>query len=767
MSAQLGNGPLMWRNLPLQAKGFIVLAIPLLAVLATASAYFVSEREAQRAEAAVDHTYQVKADIAGARGVLLNADAGVRGYLLTGSEASLAPFESAIQNVPSTLGGLARLVSDNPVETSRMERITSLAEQKLDNLTHLRFSGAPWRAVSPRQQALLIASQHIMNNLDQQFIAMQVAEDRLLGLRTRTIQRIHVWILGIIVVTAVLGVCWGIFAIILFTKGISDRVKRLEEDARRLTDGLPLTALPDGDDEIARLGHTLQHSSVLLLERERELRTAKDDADRANRAKSKFLSRMSHELRTPLNAINGFSELLLERSVGDLNSEQDEYLRDIHSSGTHLLTLINEILDLAKIEAGRMELRLEETALAEIVDSAMATLKPVIERKRLDVTAALDPAVPRIRADKVRLKQILFNLLSNAVKFTPEGGQIRVDVRRADGDVELAVADSGPGITPEDQAKLFREFTQLASTSQNGHAGTGLGLALVKRLVELHGGCVWIESRVGEGARFVVRLPLETATPPSTGDGSVLVVEDDPALRKLFVRYLAEAGYHTEEAGDGQSVVDQVKATRPSVICLDIRLPGVDGWEVLRRLKEDPATTSIPVVVTTVVDDADTAFTLGAVDFLVKPISRRSLLDAVAKALPPQGAGAATVLVVDDDPRLRDSIGHMLQEAGYAVLTASDGQEGIELARRHGPGLVMLDLLMPNISGFEVVAALRADAGTRKIPILVLTAKDLTAAEWAYLNGHVQGIRIKGAAAPAALVDEVRRVLASREAART
>jgi signal transduction histidine kinase/CheY-like chemotaxis protein len=483
----------------------------------------------------------------------------------------------------------------------------------------------------------------------------------------------------------------------------------------------------------------------------------------ASRHKSEFLARMSHELRTPLNAVIGFSELLLERIAGDLTAKQEEYLRDIHTSGTHLLTLINEILDLSKIEAGRMELTFGTTNLTEVVESALTTLRPLIEQKRLDVSAALDPAAP-VRADKVRLKQILFNLLSNAAKFTPPEGKIRIEARRISDDLELTVVDTGPGIAPEDQPKLFREFTQLDATHEINQSGTGLGLVLVKRLVELHGGRVWVESAVGQGSRFSLRIPVGTRTAAlPNGTGPVLVAEDDPALRKLFTHFLSEAGYRTEEMSDGAGLVDKVKAVSPSVICLDIRMPGVDDWEIMRRLKADPATASIPIVVTTVLDDAQTAFALGALAFLVKPVGRRDLLEAVANAMRTSAGVTPTVLLVDDDPQVLDIMAPMLEQGGYRALTAAGGREGIQQAREHLPHLIVLDLMMPEVNGFDVVATLRDDVRTRGIPIVVLTAKDLTLEDRAYLNGRVQSIQLKGATPARALVEAVKRVLTSGE----
>jgi signal transduction histidine kinase/DNA-binding response OmpR family regulator len=491
-----------------------------------------------------------------------------------------------------------------------------------------------------------------------------------------------------------------------------------------------------------------------------ELDRAYQQLTTASQHKSEFLANMSHELRTPLNAIIGFSEVLAERMFGDLNEKQEEYLRDILTSGQHLLALINDILDLSKVEAGQMELELGTFSLPEALENGLTMIRERAGNHGIALSLDVDPAVDLIEADERKVKQIVFNLLSNAVKFTPDGGEVDVSARIVDGVLTLAVRDTGIGIAPEDQAQVFEEFRQVGQSTRR-QEGTGLGLALVRRFVELHGGQVTLESEVGVGSTFAFTLPAAVARdegrgaiddePLATGLSSfpdspsplaprpsplVLVVEDDPASVSLLKLHLAAADFEVAVAHDGATGLELARQLRPVCIVLDIVLPVLDGWDVLVRAREDPALRSTPIVVVSMLDERGKGFALGAADYLLKPISADALLATIRRlARPPRRA--ATLLAVDDDPLAIELIRLALQPEGYTILTASGGAEAIELARQDLPDLIILDLLMPDVNGFAVVEALRSDPRTAEIPIVVLTSKTMTAEEKDRLNGRI------------------------------
>ncbi|HEU4672825.1 MAG TPA: response regulator [Candidatus Limnocylindrales bacterium] len=503
----------------------------------------------------------------------------------------------------------------------------------------------------------------------------------------------------------------------------------------------------------------------------------------ASQAKSDFLASMSHELRTPLNAIIGFSDLMRhEPSDGEGSVTVPlEWVEHIHRGGSHLVELVNDVLDLAKVEAGRLELDRGAVDLQAAAVESVAGLKPLADRKHQTVEVTLPPSVT-VLADRGRVRQVLYNLLSNAIKFTPDGGRIVVEGRPAGDAYELAVVDSGIGIAPEDQQAVFEEFRQVGSGAQRTD-GTGLGLALTRRLVEAHGGRISVESAVGKGSRFAVVLPLAPtrpadggtstslnaaivagagatavgATPGTTPRRSILVVEDDPSAVRLLRAYLEPEGYAVTVAADGETAIGAARERVPDAILLDVLLPGIDGWEVLRRLKADGALRAVPVVIVTVVEEKEIGLALGAVDYLIKPIDRDALLGTLARLLP-RSAERSRILAVDDDPATLDAVEAALTPAGFEVLRADGGSTAIRLARSERPDLVICDLVMPDVDGFGVVAALKAEPATRGVPIIILTSHDLTNADKERLNGNVLAVVSKGAEAQSGLREWLLRI---------
>ena len=527
-----------------------------------------------------------------------------------------------------------------------------------------------------------------------------------------------------------------------------------------------------------------------------ELMAAKAAAEQANQAKSQFLANMSHELRTPLNAIIGFSEIMEDQVIGPLNPKQARYVSNVLTSGRHLLQLINDILDLSKVEAGRMELVPSRFSPARAIDDVLAVVKALVHQKGMSLAVDCPPDLPLLHADQSKFKQVLYNLLSNAVKFTPEGGKVAVSVRlTAPGGEEgrgektallVSVADSGIGLKAEDLPRLFREFEQIDSTYARKQSGTGLGLALSQKLAELHGGRIWAESEgEGRGSVFHFELPLKGAgadapeeakamdkasagEPAVASDAAdhaangaahrplVLVVEDDATASTLLASHLQDGGYEVVVARSGGEALAIARRERIFAITMDILLPDRQGWEVLAELKSEPETRGIPVIIVSITDDKQLGLSLGAVDFLVKPVRREELLEVVRRAGREAGRPVRKVLVVDDEPGSVEPAVELLRGHGCEVEQATDGSAGLERLAGALPDLLILDLLMPGINGFDVVDRLRADPRTERLPVLVYTSKDLTAEERARLSRQVQGITAKPA--PDRLLAELKRV---------
>jgi len=514
-----------------------------------------------------------------------------------------------------------------------------------------------------------------------------------------------------------------------------------------------------------------------LKKREAEVAAARDEAMQATQAKSQFLASMSHELRTPLNAIIGYSEMLHEEAE-DLG--QDSFLPDlqkIQDAGKHLLSLINNILDLSKIEAGKMDVLVEEFDVPALLAEVESVIQPLMAKNsnRLQVDCA--PDLGRMRSDQTKLRQNLFNLLSNAAKFTGQG-QITLAARRimqgGDDWVEFKVSDTGIGMTPEQLGRLFEAFAQAEASTSRDYGGSGLGLAITKQFCRMLGGDVTVESARGQGSIFTITLPatcpdaraavVEARSPSGRADaiGRVLVIDDDRSAHHLLEEELSSEGYEVLHAMGGREGLKVAKEARPDLITLDIIMPDLDGWSVLRTLKDDPDLCETPVVLVTIMGDRDLGFALGAADFITKPFERERLVQAVNRHR--RGDGAARVLVVDDDAKSRDVLRRTLTKEGWMVAEAANGREALDQLQRGRPVLVLLDLMMPEMDGFEVLERMRRDETWRDIPVIVVTAKDLSREDIDRLNGHVTKVLQKGTYQRRDLVRDIHAMMARQVA---
>ncbi|MEG4169869.1 MULTISPECIES: response regulator [unclassified Microcoleus] len=532
---------------------------------------------------------------------------------------------------------------------------------------------------------------------------------------------------------------------------------------------------------------------------ESALQSALEAAESANRAKSTFLANMSHELRTPLNAIIGYSEMLQEEAeeLGDEAFVPD--LEKICSAGKHLLSMIDDILDISKIEAGRMDLYLETFDIHTLIESAVATARPLVEKNGNTLEVYCPDNLDTMHADMTKVRQVLLNLLSNAAKFT-QNGRIAIGVERIKNEqlkmknqeesseilisnsefLSFRVADTGIGMTQEQLERVFQPFTQADASTTREYGGTGLGLAISQRFCQMMGGSIEVSSTSGSGTTFTVLLPSaikqpeipnnvhdSTSPPDAPAVGTVLVVDDDPISRDLIQRTLSRQGLHVEVAGGGEQALRLAKQLRPDAITLDVIMPGMDGWAVLSALKADPELAEIPVILLSFVGNKSLGFALGASDYLTKPVDGKRLAALLNKYRRDQDGVASNnltcqILIVEDDVATREILRRILETQGWAVTEADSGRAALDRLKVARPHLILLDLMLPEMDGFELIGEIRKSHSGDPIPIVVLTGKNLTPAESQQLNGYVERVLQKGVYSCDTLLRDVRSIVNDR-----
>jgi len=562
--------------------------------------------------------------------------------------------------------------------------------------------------------------------------------------------------------------------------------QQLPEHPIREIDGLA-SSFNSMANDLKLLYGRLQAQIIDLETKEISLTEAKTNAEVANRAKSTFLANMSHELRTPLNAIIGYSEMVEEELQ---NSGEEDLAQDvdkIKTAGKHLLSILNDVLDLSKIESGKMDLYIETFSIGSMLNDLCITINPVITKNDNSLMVNVGDNIDSMSSDVTKLRQSLINLLGNAAKFS-QNKEIHLNVSadsnvKGEPEIVFQVKDQGIGMTKEQLDKLFQAFVQADASTTRKYGGTGLGLAITQKFCHMMGGSIQVESEPGIGSTFTIRLPkqhkkTEGLSDPNPGaDGSsdsgmeseaitpnpnhtkLLLIDDDPIMQDLIRRYFGTRGFNVIVASGGKEGLEKAKSTQPEVILLDVMMPEMDGWSVLNSLKTDPDLASIPVVMTTMVENRKLGFALGASDSLVKPLDRQQLNIVLAKYGDNKNNNKHAALVVEDDPESLEITSRTLERDGWRVIQATNGREALDRLNEAIPSVIILDLMMPVMDGFEFVEAVRANPLWQSLLIVILTAKDLTDADRAQLNGHVSRIYKKPEGESQDMLEELHRLV--------
>ena len=614
-----------------------------------------------------------------------------------------------------------------------------------------------------------------LRKMTQAIVANAAALQSQLASEAQRNQQVVVWV-------TLLGFLISVGVAIVISRSIVRPIRDITDVMQRLSAGQTQVEVDHGarGDEIGKMAEAIDVFRKHIIENARlfkQLQEKSVQLEAASEHKSQFLANMSHELRTPMNAIIGVSEMLLE-DARDLNRTDDiEPLERILRAAQHLLALINDILDLSKIEAGKMELNIESFTVEPLVQDVVATILPIAKKNGNAVKFECAPDIGVLTADPMRVRQALLNLASNASKFSENGTiAIRAQRRSTAGRewVDLEVTDTGIGMTPEQMSRLFQEFVQADASTTRKYGGTGLGLAISQSFCRMMGGEISVRSALGRGSTFTIHLPADspqsaaTAAPgraPATPSGShptnqrtVLVIDDDPTVRQLMERHLTREGFHVVTADSGAEGIALAKEMHPSAITLDIMMPGIDGWTVLAALKGDPRLEDIPVVLVTIVDEKQRGYTLGATDYLIKPVNRERLASTLRTIC---GRSSGNLLIVEDDESARMLVRHGMEREGWQVQEAANGRLALEAVAACEPDAIVLDLMMPEMDGFEFLTALRSHASWRDIPVVVVTALDLSEEDHRRLNGFVASVIQKSGQAREQLLREVSSKLAS------